>query len=133
MPHISPLSVNKKTLEKIYSFLFSAITSRNISQKQHRLAFNELLTHTEKIMLSKRLTAISMLSQDVSPFKVSQALQLSPTTTLRLHAKLETGKFSNTEKLCKILKKGPLGLYLENLLKPLPPYGTSPSQLFKEK
>ena len=133
MPHISPQKVNKQTLEKIYSILSSAITNRNISQKQQKLAFNELLTPTEKIMLGKRLTAVSMLSQDVSPYKVAKILSLSQTTTTKLHAKLDTGKFSNTKKLCTILHKGPLGLYIENLLKPIPKYGTSPSQLFKEK
>ncbi len=133
MPHISPIRINKRTLEKIYSLLFSAITNRNISQKQQRLAFNELLTPTEKIMLSKRLSAISMLSQDMSPYKVGQILQLSQTTTNKLQVKLDTGKFSETKKLCKVIKKGPLGLYFENLLKPLPRYGTSLSQLFKEK
>lgn len=133
MPHISPLRISKQTLEKIYSLLFSAITSRNISQKQQRLAFNELLTSTEKVMLSKRLTAISMLSQGMSPYKVGKILQLSQTTTLKLNAKLEAGKLSNTKKLCTIINKGPLGSYIENLLKPLPRYGTSPSQLFKEK
>ncbi|MFC1729780.1 hypothetical protein ACFL6I_05535 [candidate division KSB1 bacterium] len=133
MPHISSQKTKKETLEKMYSFLFSAITNRNISQKQQRLAFYELLTNTEKVMLGKRLTAISMLSQDVTPYKVAQKLQLSQSTTTKLHAKLETEKFSNTEKLCKILRKGPLGAYIDNLLKPLPRYGTSPSQLFKEK
>ena len=133
MPHVSPQEIDKQTLDKIYSLLSSAITNRNVSQKQQRLAFDELLTKTEKIMLSKRLAAISMLSQGMSSYRVGKVLQLSETTTSKLHSKLETGRLSNTEKLCKVLRKGPLGLYLENLFKPLPRYGTSPSQLFKEK
>ena len=63
MPHISSRKVNKQVLEKIDKLLFSAVSDRNVSQKQQRLAFSELLTPTEKIMLGKRLAAVSLLSQ----------------------------------------------------------------------
>ncbi len=132
MPHISPRKVNGQVLEKIYKLLFSAIVDRNISKKQQQFAFGELLTPTEKIMLGKRMAAVSLLSQGMSPYKVGKMLQLSPTTTVKFQIKLENGKFSNVSKLCSVLKKGPLGHYIENLLKPLPRYGTSPAQLFKE-
>lgn len=133
MPHVSPRKIDKKTLEKLYKILFSAIINRNISQKQQRLAFTELLTHTEKIMLGKRLAAISMLSQEVSPYRVGKILRLSPTTTTKLQIKLENGKLLNVKKLSNILRKGPLQHYFENLFKPLPRYGTSPSKLFREE
>ncbi|MEK7589765.1 MAG: hypothetical protein AAB475_00730, partial [Patescibacteria group bacterium] len=123
--------IDKKILEKIYKILFSAIINRNISQKQQRFAFAELLTYTEKIMLGKRLAAISMLSQGVSPYRVGKILQLSPTTTTKLQIKLENEKLLNVKKLCNILRKGPLQHYLENLMRPLPHYGTSPYKLFK--
>jgi len=132
MPHISPRKVNGQVLEKIYKLLFSAIVDRNTSKKQQQFAFGELLTPTEKIMLGKRMAAVSLLSQGMSPYKVGKMLQLSPTTTAKFQIKLENGKFSNVSKLCSVLKKGPLGHYIENLLKPLPRYGTSPAQLFKE-
>lgn len=133
MPHISPQKINEQILKKLYRILFTAIASKNVSGKQQRLAFGELFTHTEKIMLGKRLAAVSLLSQGESPYKVGKILQLSSTTTTKLHAKLEDEKLANVEKLCNILRKGPLQHYLENLLKPLPRYGTSPSTLFKEK
>ncbi|GMQ95013.1 MAG: hypothetical protein BMS9Abin13_123 [Patescibacteria group bacterium] len=133
MPHISSKQVNGQILEKIYKLLFSAITDRNISKKQQHSAFGELFTPTEKIMLGKRLVAISLLSQGMSPYKTGKTLQLSPTTTTKLQVKLEGGKFSNVKKLCSVLRKGPLQHYIENLIKPLPRYGTSPARLFKEK
>ena len=133
MPHISPKKVNNKIAEKIYNILFSAITDKGVSKKQQELAFGELLTPTEKIMLGKRLAAVSMLSQGYSSYKVGKALKLSPTTVLKFQIKLERGKFSNTSKLCSLLRKGPLQRYIENLIKPLPRYGTSPASLFKEK
>ena len=132
MPHVSSKQVNSKVLENLYKILFSAITDRNISKKQQQAAFGELFTPTEKIMLGKRLAAVSLLSQGMSSYKVGKMLKLSPTTTMKLQIKLEKGKLLNTNKLCDALRKGPLRHYIENLFKPLPRYGTSPSKLFRE-
>lgn len=132
MPHVSPQKIDDKTLKEISSFLFSALTEKNMLRKQQRSAFNELLTKTEKIMLGKRLTAISMLSENKSPYEVGKKLHLSPTTTMKLQLKLESGELSNIKKLCGVLRKGPLGQYIDNLLKPLPKYGTPPHKLFNE-
>jgi len=132
MSHVSPRRVNKEVLEKIYGLLFSAVSSRNISRKDQKIAFSELLTPTEKIMLGKRLAAVSMFSQGESAYRVGKTLRLSDSTTARIKNKIERGKFFHTKKLCTVLRKGPLQHYIENLFKPLPRYGTSPAQLFKE-
>jgi len=121
MPHVSPQKVNSKVLEKIYKLIFSAITDRNISRKQQELAFNELLTPTEKIMLGKRIAAISMLSQGISCYKTGKILKLSPTTTAKLDIKIKNGKFLNTGKLCNILKRGPLQNYIKKLVQTTTP------------
>ena len=133
MPHISPKKVDNGILKKIYNILFSAITDKGISKKQQELAFGELLTPTEKIMLGKRLAAISMLSQGYSAYQISKALKLSQTTILKFQSKLNKGKFSNTNKLCEFSRKSSLQRYIENLIKPLPRYGTSPASLFKKE
>lgn len=133
MPHVSPQKVNDKVLNKIYDILFSAITDKGISKKQQELAFGELLTSTEKIMLGKRLAAISMLSQGFSSYQIAKALKLSQTTVFKFQSKFERNGFLNTSKLCNVLRKSPLQRYIENLIKPLPRYGTSPASLFKEK
>jgi len=132
MPHISRKQINKKVLQKLHDLLFDSITNKNITNKQQRLAFSELFTPTEKIMFGKRLLAIRLLSQGVSPYKVGKVLQLSHTTTIKLQIRHEKGTISNIEKMCNVLQKGPLINYIENLFKPLPRYGTSPSKLFKE-
>lgn len=132
MPHISARKVNGQVLKKVYKLLFSAVSDRNISRKQQQAAFSELLTPTEKIMLGKRLAAVSMLSQGASPYRVGKTLNLSQTTTAKFQIKLENGKFSNTSKFCNMIRKGPLQHYIENLFKPLPRYGTSPSRLFSD-
>lgn len=132
MPHISPRKVNNQILEKIYGILFSAVSDRNLSKKQQQAAFGELLTPTEKIMLGKRLVSVSLLSQGISSYRVGKTLNLSQTTVAKFQIKLENGKFPNISKLCSMIKKGPLQHYMENLFKPLPRYGTSPSKLFKD-
>jgi len=132
MPHVSQKQINQKVLQKLYDLLFSSITNKHVTHKQQRLAFSELFTPTEKIMLGKRLLAIHMLSQGISPYKVGKVLQLSHTTTMKLQVRYEDGKVSNIKKMCNILQKGPFIHYLENLFKPLPRYGASPSKLFKE-
>lgn len=133
MPHISQKQIDQKVLQKIYDLLFSSITNTYTTKKQQRLAFHELFTSTEKIMLGKRLAAIRMLSQGISSYKVGKMLKLSPTTTKKLQIRRYKGDTANIEKLCSLLCKGPLARYLENLFKPFPKYGTSPAALFKEK
>ena len=133
MPHVSPRKINHKVLEKIYKLLFSAVSSKNVSKKLQQDTFQELLTPTEKIMLGKRLSAISLLSQGKSEYRVGKLLKLSPTTVAKTQNRIDRNKLSNSVMLCRILEKGPLQWYIENLFKPLPKYGTSPSDLFKEK
>ena len=132
MPHVSPQQVNKETLNKIYRLLTETITDPNVPKKQHQAFFDELLTPTEKVMLGKRLAAVALLSQGVSPYQTGKILHLSETTTGKLSGQIEKGKLKHLIKLCEIHRKGPLGRYLENLFRPLPRYGTSPSSLFKK-
>lgn len=133
MPHVSPRKVDEKILEKLYGMLFLAVSYRNISRKDQRLAFSELLTPTEKIMLSKRLAAVSMLAQGQSRYKVGKTLQLSETTAAKIQLKIEQGKYTKTVGLCAVLRKGPFQRYIDNLLKPLPKYGTGPASVFKNR
>ena len=133
MPHISTKKIDEKMLKKIYETLFSAIISKNVTQKQQRLAFKEFFTYTEKIMLGKRLLAIALLSEGKSSYEVARLLKLSTTTTMKFRTRMENEKMEHVKTLCTILKKGPLQHYVENLLKPMPRYGTSPATLFKEQ
>ena len=89
MPHISSQKVDKETRHKIYRLLTATITDPNVSKKQHQAFFDELLTPTEKIMLGKRLAAIALLSQGVSPYQTGKRLQLSETTTGKFFERIE--------------------------------------------
>ncbi len=135
MPHVSPRPVNARVSKQLYTVLFSALTNRRLPKKEQHGAFQELLTSTEKTMLGKRLAAVSLLSQGANPNQVAQILRLSPTTTSKIYLRLENGTFVCTEKICNILRKGPLRRYLEGLLTiAVPPrYGTGiASVLLKE-
>ena len=133
MPHVSSRIVDKKTLDQIYNLLIASAASRYVSERQHRNFFNELFTPTEKIMLGKRLAAVALLSQGATPYYVSKKLRLSETTTGKILNRIEKQKLKSTVRLCSVHRKGPLGRYLQNLLRPLPKYGTSPSTLFKNQ
>lgn len=84
-------------------------------------------------MLGKRLLAIALLSEGKSSYEVAHLLKLSTMTTMKLRTKMENKKVSHVKALCAILRKGPLQHYIENLLKPMSRYGTSPATLFKER
>jgi len=58
MAHISSQEVSTEMKEKIYSMLFEALSSKNVTEKQQKAAFTELLTPTEKVMIGKRLVAL---------------------------------------------------------------------------
>jgi len=133
MPHVSPSIVNKKTLEQMYNIFFKAATSRHTSRKDHHAFFYELLTSTEKIMLGKRFSAIILLSKGGTPYQTSKILKLSKTTTSKLLMRLDKGLYNNIVKLWNQERKGPLVHYFEELLRPLPRYGTSPATLIKKR
>ena len=133
MPHVSPNTINKKILEQIYKAFFKAATSRHVSQKDHQAFFYELLTPTEKIMLGKRLSAIILLSKGATPYQASKTLKLSQTTTAKLSVRIDKGLCNHIVKLWEQEQKGPIVRYFEELLKPLPRYGTSPATLLKDR
>jgi hypothetical protein len=83
-------------------------------------------------MIAKRVAAVALIAQGMSPYHTAKTLKLSETTAGKLSNRIESGDCRNIIALCKTYQKGPLGRYIENLLKPLPRYGTSPSSLFKK-
>ena len=131
MPHVSSRATSKKVLGQIYKLLFVTMSNRITSQKRQEAFFNELFTPTEKIMLGKRLAAISLLSRGVSPYKTGQVLQLSESTTNRYANGIQLGKYKEIMKICEEHRTGPVERYLKKLFKPLPSYGTGPSSLLK--
>ena len=100
MPHVSKKKLDKKTLGKIFGKLI-AILARADSEKKLALILDELLTETEKIMLAKRLAAILMLSGNTPQHRISEALNISPSTITRFSLHIEIGKYDLIRSISK--------------------------------
>lgn len=133
MPHVSSRPVDQETSKKIYKLLIECFASPDVSLKLHKDFINEIFTKTEKEMIGKRLATISLLSQGASAYETSKRLKLSEATTNKTRNRLERNMYKSTVSMCATARKGALGKYFENLLKPLPRYGTSPSYMFRKK
>ncbi|MDO8659548.1 MAG: Trp family transcriptional regulator [Candidatus Parcubacteria bacterium] len=93
MPHISSKKLEKKQLQKLYDE-FSVALEKSAKKSWVKFFLNDLLTKTEKIMLAKRFAVIYLLSQDVPPSYIADALCMSPTTIFRMSLKYDIGKYS---------------------------------------
>ena len=92
MPHVSSRELNQKFLGELFNKLFSILGKGERKGLLSSVA-NELFTPTEKIMLAKRLAIILMLKSNVPHERVSQVLQVSPTTVSKMSLGVEIGKY----------------------------------------
>lgn len=112
MPHVSSKRLKKENLQKLYSE-FSEVLEKSARRSWVKLFLNDFLTRTEKIMLAKRFAVIYLLSNNLPPSYISEALHMSPATISRMSLKHETGKYSsilkvtqeNNKDIWKILEK----------------------------
>lgn len=129
MPHVSKQKLNKKVAEKIYAELLKHITVKEFARDRARLC-SELLTHTEQIMLAKRLAIVCMLGAGFSFETIEETLKVSPSTIGRIWQEVQKGKFPLTVRLAKTSKaKGGILNILEKLLE-LPYPRTGPRWQF---
>ncbi len=100
MPHVSKKKLDKETFEKIFRKLIAVIEH---AQNQNKLTpiLDEILTETEKIMLTKRLAVILMLSGDTPQHRISEALLVSPSTVTRMSLGIERGKYDLIRSISK--------------------------------
>ena len=118
MPHISSKKLTKENLNKLYREFANALQK---SERKSQMAFflNDILTHTEKIMLAKRFAVIYLLSKGVPHSYIYESLHMSPATIARMSLKYEIGKYSS---LLKAVEKENLWKILEKILQAgLPP------------
>ena len=100
MPHISNKKLDDKHFNKIYDQLITVFDTAGTSRKSD-LFLKEFLTHTEKIMLAKRLAVIYLLYQGVSKPYISYILLLSPSTVDRISLKYQSGRYPYLSSLLK--------------------------------
>ena len=81
VPHLSRKKVNKKISEEINKQLISLLQNSSPSARVRIL--EELLTDTERVMITKRVGIILFLTQGMSSYKISEILGVSSSTVDR--------------------------------------------------
>ena len=99
MPHVSQKEVSKKVFDKITSHFFESLFDQSSLKKKNFLS--EILTDTEKIMLSKRLAIVFMLVEGFGYYKISKTLKVSISTIKRINSSLLNGEFYTVEEYFK--------------------------------
>lgn len=81
MPRVSKIPVSDELLSKTYK-LFYEVFSRNKGQDDFLLIIDDILSSSEKIMLSKRLAIIYLLIKGVDYRDIMNTLKVSSATVV---------------------------------------------------
>lgn len=92
MAYVSRKRLAKKVSGDIQARLLKTVTGSRVKTSGANL-LEELLTRTEREMLAKRLSALFLLTQGLSAYRVHKMLHMSPTTMRRMQIGLERGKY----------------------------------------
>ena len=118
MAHVSKKKLSEKTERVVKNKLVDILRiigkDRNVS-----FSLNELLTFTEGVMLAKRLGIIYLIHKEKPVIEISESLNVSTSTVLRLHKIYDRGGYKNLEKVFHKLEPSLLDL-IEMLLTALP-------------
>ena len=115
MPHISKKLLERGKFLEIHKQFFKVIIELSRSG-QAKVVLNNLLTKTEKLMLSKRLAIIVMLDQKESIYAIENTLKVSPSTVARMLLSYEKGKYSDLLK--EIRKQNSFWTQIEKIIPP---------------
>ena len=91
MTHISKKPLKSKVSKRLEKELLAAL-ELSFQSKQSKPLLQLLLTHTEKIMLAKRLALLHMLGQNVPQAKIQKVLKVTSVTVSRYTQILKRGK-----------------------------------------
>jgi Trp operon repressor len=91
MTRISKYRVDDKVLKKLYLLMFEVISSMNRKERFEGI-MNELLSPTEKIMISKRVAIIYLLMKNVDYLVISDVLKVSSRTVAKFYSIMKKGK-----------------------------------------
>ena len=104
MTHISKKKLSVDQLDKLYSEFLEVIQT-SLRKNLGKEILNEILTPTEKVMLTKRFTLIALLIKEKPVMEISRILSMSPATVEKIKLKLEVGRLDTTEKIVKQKKR----------------------------
>jgi len=91
MPHVSRIQLNKRVEEKLIDSLEIVLTKASKKDEMNKFLFS-LMTHTEKLMLAKRLAVVVLLKEGLTQSEISRALNLTRVTVNKMELLLETRK-----------------------------------------
>lgn len=93
MPHVSSIKIQEKLFVELFEQLASLQT--NLQKKEAVGLMGDLLTDTEKVMVTKRCAAVLMLHQGHSSYEVWNMLKLSQSTVARIKLGYEVGAYDH--------------------------------------
>ena len=115
MPHISQKKLDKKTRIALEKHLYTLL--RNTGSQTRIRVLEELLTETETIMLAKRIGMLLLIKKEVSLYKISDLLGVSPSTAERFSDAVKFGKYKYaTDWVWKNSKEGSLDALFESIV-----------------
>lgn len=94
MPHVSKRKLNKETYNKLFNKFISVFKDAH-KNNNFDSVLHELFTKTEKIMLTKRLIIILLLSKKIPQHRIVDILHVSPSTVAKMSLNLEIGKYDS--------------------------------------
>lgn len=100
MTHVSKKKLHPQHERRVVNAFMCSLFSTNMTRGKARVY--AILTHTERIMLAKRLAIITMLDKQHSYYRICETLNVSVSTVRRLNKKLQAGDF---DPLCHIFNR----------------------------
>jgi uncharacterized protein YerC len=94
MPHVSSEPLRREQIDQLNKNFVRLLAGTIASRREQ--ALSELLTHTERLMIAKRLGMLLLISEGVSTYYISKRLHVSPSTVARFETKVESGAFDKT-------------------------------------
>ena len=107
MTNVSKKPIKKEILQKTSNRL-NEIFSKLGNNTNTKLFLEDFLTNSERIMLSKRLTLIFMLSENVPFSVITRTLNVSPATVGKTARILDRGGYKNALAIFKKTKSSKL-------------------------
>ena len=91
MVHISKREISEQLSKKLVEQLASLLVAQD-TLKSSKAFLYEMLSHTERIMLAKRIGILFFLHRGYSLYATSQILAVSESTVARIKNKLDDGE-----------------------------------------
>jgi Trp operon repressor len=115
MPHISKKKLDSKVEQELEHYIAKVV--RDTGSGTRVKIFDELLTQTEKVMLAKRIGILFLLKKELSPYKISELLGVSPSTAERFERDVARGRYRSTMGwVWRNRKEGSFDRFMESLV-----------------